>query len=150
MKKFLLLFIFTVFNIFSWQTYNTEAGGVGVYQDCVAGADAGQIAIYKENGVYTLNFVTQKYQLRGVDAGIGGVPKVAISCENDLGKGSEFFISGSNGEINATHFGFKDNYKKYLSSSKWIKFSVTVIGGGMKTFKFDFTGFNKALSKIKE
>lgn len=150
MKKFILVFIFTIFSVFSWQTYDTEAGGVGIYQDCVAGADAGQIAIFKENGGYKLYFVTQKYQLRGVDAGIGGVPKVAISCENDLGKGSDFFISGSCSASNATQFGFKDDkFKEFLLNSKWIKFSFTV-PGGMKTFKFDFAGFSKALSKVKE
>ena len=150
MKKIILIFSFLVCNIFAWQTYETEAGGVGIYQNCVAGENAGQIMIFKENNSYKLYFVTQKYELQAYDPWNVGIPRVTVKCENDKGKGEEFFIQGSYNAVNATQFGFKANYLSYLSNSKWVKFSFSIQGSGLKPFKFDFNGFNTAIKKVKE
>lgn len=149
MKKLILIFILLIGNLLAWQTYETESGGIGIYQNCVAGEKAGQITISKEPNKYFLEFITQNHIIKGFDYGpLGGIV-VEIKCINDLGEGGKFIIDGRLPYNNVTTFGFKNDYKDFLSSSKWVKFTIPTTAGS-KTFKFDFTGFNSAIKKVKE
>ena len=146
MKKILLLFTIVFFNTFAWETYKTESGGIGIYQDCVAGAESGRIAIFKENNKYNLIFITSKYEIQPYDYELG---RVWVNAINDLGQGDNFITSAIWLDPDGVQFGFKDDYKKFLTNSKWVKFTIPISNGANRVFKFDFSGFNKLIDKIK-
>ena len=54
-KRFIfLIFTFLLsFNVFAaWNYFDTDAGGIGIYQNMATGKDTSQISIYQENGGY--------------------------------------------------------------------------------------------------
>lgn len=65
MKNKRIMFLSLTFllscNIFAaWNYFDTDAGGIGIYQNIATGKDTSQISIYQENGSYSFIFLTDE------------------------------------------------------------------------------------------
>ncbi len=147
MKKLIILALLS-FNLFAWQTFTTDAGGIGITQSGVTGQKNAKIEIFKQNDNYKILFTSQTNKLFFYETGFG--ERCDMDIVNDLGEGKNTIILGFPMSANSTQFGAAESFMNYLVKSKWIKLSVPVGDGTKKVFKFDMTGIEKALNKIEE
>lgn len=148
MKKIIIILVLLSFNLFGWQTFTTDAGGVGIRQNGVTGAKNAKLEIFKQNDKYKVLFTSLTNKLFFYETGFG--ERCDMDIINDLGKGENTIILGFPITENSTQFGIGEGFVNYLTSSKWIKLSVPVGDGTKKVFKFDMVGLEKAISKIEE
>lgn len=130
----------------AWVTYNTDAGGIGIYQNMATGKSDNQISIYEEDGGYSFLFITNEI-VSSYDW--FGNYEADFSLVND--KNETYDYSASQVAQNAFRVKKMKGLLKFLQGSKWIKMEFFVNrNGSTKTIKFNIEGIDKAIKKVKE
>ena len=147
-QKLIILFLTLLFtsNLFAaWNYYDTDSGGVGIYQNMSTGKDSSQISIYKENDGYSFVFLTDE----NVSTYEFFEYKADFSFTND--KKESYSISAKQVAGNAFKLSKLDGFLKYLKNSKWIKIEFLINNSfETKVIKFNTEGLEKALAKVKD
>lgn len=147
MKKILTLLMLLSFNSFAaWTMYDTDEGGIGIYQNMANGKKNNQISIYGENGKYNFLFITSENVLTYE---IFGLYKADFELIND--KNQSYSFMGS--QVSANSFVIKklEGLLKYLKESEWIilEFYLAETAANKK-IKFNVSGLEKSLKNVKE
>lgn len=147
-KRFIfLIFTFLLsFNVFAtWNYFDTDAGGIGIYQNMATGKDTSQISIYQENGGYSFVFLTDE----NVSTYEFFQYKADFTITND--KKEPYSFSAKQIAGNAFKISNIDGFLKYMKKSKWIKIEFFINNSfETKVLKFNTDGLEKVLVKVKE